>query len=92
MASCTFLNPRGAGSGRTDLVPSNGGRVPSCLYLVVFMDMCAVGLVIPLLSSYSRALGGTALTTGVLQASYGAAQLLGANFFGGLSDRLGRRR
>ena len=47
-----------------------------------------VGLVVPLLAAYSRELGGGPRFTGVLQASYGLTQLLGANLLGGLSDTL----
>ena len=90
IASCTFLNPRGRPA--PELRPSERGRVPGWLYLAVLLDMTAVGLVVPLLASYSRALGASARFTGVLQASYGLAQLVGANLLGSLSDRVGRRR
>lgn len=74
------------------LVPSLGGHVPRGLYVSLLLDVTAVGLVIPLLSSYSRALGGTPRFTGLLQASYGLCQLFGSNLIGSLSDTVGRRR
>lgn len=93
ISACTYLN-RG---GRRDddamaaVRPSNGGRVPRVVYAVLTLDMCAVGLVIPLLPTYCRMLGGDAAFAGVLQASYGLAQVAGASLLGGLSDRVGRR-
>ena len=93
-AACTFLNPRGGRGGelKAELTPSLGGRVPAALFVAVILDVLAVGLVVPLLAAYSRELGGGPRFTGVLQASYGLTQLLGANLLGGLSDSLGRRR
>ena len=92
VASCTFLNPRGAAAARPELKPSHGGRVPAALFAAVVLDVMAVGLVVPLLATYSRHLGGGPRFTGVLQATYGLTQLLGANMLGGLSDSVGRRR
>ena len=91
-ASCTFLNPRASVKLLPPLRPARGGHVPRLLYVATFLDMCAAGLVVPLLASYTRSLGGSARFTGLLQASYGLSQLIGANLFGGLSDRLGRKR
>ena len=62
--------------------------MPRALYAAVVLDVMAVGLVVPLLAAYSRELGGGPRFTGVLQASYGLTQLLGANLLGGLSDTL----
>ncbi|KAJ1625938.1 major facilitator superfamily domain-containing protein [Pavlovales sp. CCMP2436] len=93
ISACTFLNARGRGddSSLAVAVPSNGGRVPHALYLAFALDMCAVGLVIPLLPTFTRMLGGDARFTGMLQSAYGLSQVIGASFFGGLSDRIGRR-
>ena len=91
IASCTFLNPRASGRLNAPTVPTCNGRVPPSIYLAVLLDVTAVGLVIPLLATYSRSLGAGPRFTGVLQATYGLAQLIGANIFGGLSDSLGRR-
>ena len=91
MASCTFLNPRARGALLAELRPAHRGRVPAALYWAILLDVTAVGLVVPLLSRYSRELGGGPTFTGVLQATYGLTQLLGANLLGGLSDAKGRR-
>ena len=91
IASCTFLNPRASGKLLPELVPTCGGAVPRALYLACLLDVTAVGLVVPLLAAYSRALGAGPRFTGILQATYGLCQLVGANVLGGLSDTLGRR-
>lgn len=94
ISSCTFLNAGGRAGGSADHAsarPSNGGVVPIFLYFAVVLDMCAVGLVIPLLPRYTRLLGAGAAFTGALQSAYGLAQVVGASLFGGLSDRLGRK-
>lgn len=92
IASCTFLNPRASGSLLPELTPSHGGTVPRVLYLATLLDVTAVGLVVPLLATYSRALGAGPQFTGLLQATYGLSQLVGSNMLGGLSDTVGRRR
>ena len=92
IASCTFLNPRASGSLLPELTPSHGGTVPRVLYLATLLDVTAVGLVVPLLATYSRALGAGPQFTGLLQATYGLSQLIGSNMLGGLSDTVGRRR
>ena len=86
-----FLNPRSRGALLAELRPAHRGRVPAALYWAILLDVTAVGLVVPLLSRYSRELGGGPTFTGVLQATYGLTQLLGANLLGGLSDAKGRR-
>ena len=91
ISSCTFLNPRASGKLLPELRPTGRGRVPPSLYLATLLDVTAVGLVVPLLAAYSRALGAGPRFTGLLQATYGLSQLLGAHILGGLSDTLGRR-
>ncbi|KAL3911580.1 MAG: hypothetical protein SGPRY_008640 [Prymnesium sp.] len=92
IASCTFLNPRARENPALELQPSRGGRIPAALMFASLLDVTAVGLVVPMLSSYSRQLNGSPRFTGLLQATYGLTQLMGANMLGGLSDSLGRRR
>jgi MFS family permease len=45
-----------------------------------------------MLATYSRHLGAGPRFTGILQATYGLTQLMGAKLLGGLSDDIGRRR
>jgi MFS family permease len=91
ISSCTFLNPRSSGRLLPELAPTGDGHVPRSLYVACLLDVTAVGLVVPLLASYSRALGAGPRFTGILQATYGLAQLIGANVLGSLSDKVGRR-
>ncbi len=61
------------------------------IFLIVFIDLMGFGLILPLLPFYAEAYGATAWVTGLLVASYAAAQLVGAPVLGRLSDRYGRR-
>ncbi|HET6845617.1 MAG TPA: MFS transporter, partial [Anaerolineales bacterium] len=59
--------------------------------LVVFIDLLGFSLILPLLPYYAATFGSTPFITGLLVASYAAAQLIGAPLLGRLSDRYGRR-
>src|SRR5689334_14176196 len=59
--------------------------------MVVFIDLLGFSMIIPLLPYYARAFGASDTRTGLLLASYAAAQFLGAPLIGRLSDRFGRR-
>ena len=61
------------------------------IFLIVFVDILGFGLILPLLPYYAETYGATAWITGLLVASYAAAQLIGAPLLGRLSDRFGRR-
>jgi multidrug resistance protein len=61
------------------------------IFLVVFFDLFAFGIVIPILPYYSKTFGATALELGWLMAAYSIAQFLFSPLWGGLSDRVGRR-
>ena len=78
------------------------------IYLVVFIDMMATALTIPVMPYYVTAvcgcvdgecsdhicakLGGSAPSLGYLYSSFGIAQLLSNGWMGPLSDRIGRRK
>ncbi len=49
------------------------------------------GIIIPILPIYADELGASGLTIGLIGASFSGAQFLFAPFWGGLSDRIGRR-
>lgn len=67
-------------------------RIVPFLTLTVFLDLVGFGIILPLLPSYIRAMGGTPGTVGVLFASFAAAQLVATPILGRASDRYGRRR
>ena len=87
---CPFLTPQDR-NANANIPPANGGKVPRALSAIVFLDILAVGLVIPLLSNFAKDLGGGAAFSGVLGTAYGATQLLGASVLGSVSDVKGRR-
>ena len=61
------------------------------IFFVVFLDLVAFGIVIPILPYYSKTFGASAFQLGWLMAIYSIMQFLCAPFWGGLSDRIGRR-
>lgn len=61
------------------------------IFLIVFIDLLGFGLILPILPFYAATFNAGAFTTGLLVASYAAAQLVGAPLLGRLSDRYGRR-
>ena len=68
----------------------NNKRLLSII-LVVFIDLLGFSLILPLLPYYAETFQASEFVTGLLVASYAAAQLIGAPVFGRLSDRFGRR-
>jgi len=61
------------------------------IILVVFIDLLGFSLILPLLPYYAETFAANSFVTGLLVASYAAAQLIGAPVLGRLSDRFGRR-
>lgn len=59
--------------------------------LTVFLDLLGFGIVIPLISVYGRHYGATSTELAVLGGIYSAMQFLFSPFWGGISDRVGRR-
>jgi MFS family permease len=74
---------------------SRSERKPSSplpiLFLTVFIDLLGFGIVIPLLPLYAEHYDASAVTIGLLMASFSAMQFVFAPIWGGLSDRIGRR-
>jgi DHA1 family tetracycline resistance protein-like MFS transporter len=66
-------------------------RLLFSIILVVFIDLLGFSLILPLLPYYAETFKASNFVTGLLVASYAAAQLLGAPLLGRLSDRYGRR-
>ena len=61
------------------------------LFLIVFVDLIGFGIVIPLLPFYAEHFQAAPDTVALLMASYSLAQFIAAPFWGGLSDRIGRK-
>jgi MFS family permease len=61
------------------------------LFVVAFVDMVGLTMIMPLLPFYTRELGGSMTTVGVLIAVFSLAQLIAAPVWGKFSDRVGRR-
>jgi hypothetical protein len=61
------------------------------LLLLVFVDVLAVSLLVPLLPHMVTRMGAQPVMVGVMQTSFGICQLIGAPITGRLSDRYGRR-
>src|SRR3989338_226933 len=61
------------------------------IFFVIFIDLLGFGIVIPILPYYAASFGATATNLGWLMMCYSAMQFLFSPFWGGLSDRIGRR-
>ncbi|XP_077288115.1 major facilitator superfamily domain-containing protein 9-like [Arctopsyche grandis] len=61
------------------------------LYLITFVDLFAVGLVVPLISSHVISLGGTHFIVGLMGSFYCGLQLFSGPILGSLSDVNGRK-
>lgn len=66
-------------------------RLLFSIILVVFIDLLGFSLILPLLPYYAETFQANNFVTGLLVASYAAAQMIGAPLLGRLSDRYGRR-
>ena len=66
-------------------------KLLASIILVVFIDLLGFSLILPLLPYYAETFHANAFVTGLLVASYGIAQLIGAPLLGRMSDRYGRR-
>lgn len=61
------------------------------LFLTIFLDLMGFGLIIPILPTYAKTLGATDAMVGLLGTSFSIMQFIFASFWGGLSDKYGRR-
>lgn len=88
--SCPWLSG-GGDDEDSKFPPSNGGVVPTSVFVAIVLDITAVGLVIPLMSRYAKGLGAGAAFTGLLSTIYGLCQLIGSSVLGKISDTHGRK-
>ncbi len=61
------------------------------LFLTVLVDLIGFGIVLPLLPLYAERFGGSGTEIGILVLAYSGVQFFMAPFWGGMSDRFGRR-
>eukprot|EP00659_Diplonema_papillatum_P011576 gene11576-17830_t len=62
------------------------------VYLTVFLDFFASGVVLPLLQTHARKeLGATGFNVGMVFTAYSLASMVGSFIMGRLSDKIGRR-
>eukprot|EP00929_Paragymnodinium_shiwhaense_P008093 TRINITY_DN112014_c0_g1_i1.p1 TRINITY_DN112014_c0_g1~~TRINITY_DN112014_c0_g1_i1.p1 ORF type:complete len:459 (-),score=80.17 TRINITY_DN112014_c0_g1_i1:163-1539(-) len=61
------------------------------IYMTVFLDFFANGIVLPVLQNHARHLGANGFNVGMVFTAYSAAQIPGSFIFGRLSDLYGRR-
>ncbi len=61
------------------------------LFLVVFVDLLGLGILAPLIPFYVERLGTSADIITLVIAVYSLSQFIGTPFWGGISDRIGRR-
>jgi len=61
------------------------------IYLTVFLDFFANGVVLPVLQNHARSFGASGFNVGLVFTAYSAAQIPGSFLFGRLSDSIGRR-
>ncbi|XP_012254263.2 major facilitator superfamily domain-containing protein 9 [Athalia rosae] len=64
---------------------------PTWVYAISFMDLFAVSLSIPLLSTHLRSLGASHMLIGFSSSLYAGAQLISGPIIGSWSDRKGRQ-
>jgi len=67
------------------------GSPLAVLFFTVFMDLLGFGLIIPILPIYAKDLGASGLMIGLIVGGFSLMQFFFASFWGGLSDRYGRR-
>ncbi len=61
------------------------------IFIIAFLNLIGFGMIIPLLPHYAHSFQATIVDTGLLVASYAAAQFIGSPIWGRLSDKVGRR-
>jgi MFS transporter, DHA1 family, tetracycline resistance protein len=68
------------------------GKPLLVLFFTIFLDLLGFGIIIPILPLFARELGATDLIIGLIAGVYSFMQFGFSSFWGGLSDRIGRRQ
>lgn len=61
------------------------------IFVTILIDLLGFGLVIPILPNFAKSIGASALQVGIIAGVYSLMNFIFANFWGTLSDRIGRR-
>jgi MFS transporter, DHA1 family, tetracycline resistance protein len=61
------------------------------IFLTVFIYLLGFGIIIPIIPTLSIQMGASAFQTGLLLSAYSLMQFIFSPFWGGLSDKYGRR-
>ncbi len=75
------------------MIKTTASRKPSLLvlFLVVLIDLIGFGMILPLIPFLGKSTGVAAPMVGLLMSIYSIMQFLFSPFWGGISDRFGRR-
>lgn len=71
--------------------PSNNKKNLITLFLVVLLDLVGFGMIIPLIPFLGKSTGESEVMVGLLMAIYSVMQFLFSPFWGGISDKFGRK-
>jgi DHA1 family tetracycline resistance protein-like MFS transporter len=72
--------------------PARRGKPMLVAFITIFLDLIGFGIVIPVQPFYAESYGAAPWAVTLLGASYSLMQFLFSPFWGGLSDRVGRRK
>jgi DHA1 family tetracycline resistance protein-like MFS transporter len=61
------------------------------IFVTIFIDLLGFGIVIPILPNFASGLGASSVQVGMIAGIYSLMNFIFANFWGTLSDRVGRR-
>jgi DHA1 family tetracycline resistance protein-like MFS transporter len=61
------------------------------IFVTIFIDLLGFGVVIPILPNFASGLGASPVQVGMVAGIYSLMNFIFANFWGTLSDRIGRR-
>jgi multidrug resistance protein len=75
-------------AARPELVP---GRAFATLFVTLFLDLVAFGIIIPVLPFFAEAYGASAQVVTLLSTAFSLAQFVASPVLGRISDRFGRR-
>lgn len=72
-------------------IPSPHKKIFLTLFFIIFSTVAGVGIVVPLLPIYANDLGASGIYVGLIFGSFSFSRTVLLPYFGGLSDRKGRK-